>query len=80
MGIMMTFYGLFHNTHDTSRFTKNLLDPIGKLMGIKFNVKGEEFIDKKRCYIVVANHQHSLDVVAAMQVCNEFTYTHHRVH
>ena len=68
MGNMLSIYGLFHKSYQTSRFAKVVLDPIGKLLNIQFTVKGQERINKNRAYIVVVNHQHALDVISVMQV------------
>jgi 1-acyl-sn-glycerol-3-phosphate acyltransferase len=55
----------------TSRFSADLLEPLNQLLGIKYNVKGAENIDKKKAYVVVCNHQSSLDVLAVLQVCDQ---------
>ena len=52
----------------TSRFSADLMEPVNKILGITFNVKGTENIDKKKAYVVVCNHQSSLDVLATLQV------------
>ena len=70
MGNMLSIYGLFHKSYQTSRFAKVLLDPVGKLLNVHYTVQGQELIDKNRAYIVVVNHQHALDVVSVMQVSN----------
>ena len=67
-GNMLSIYGFFHKSYETSRFAKTLLDPVGKLLNIQYIVKGQELIDTNRAYIVIANHQHALDVVSGMQV------------
>ena len=77
MGIVLSFYGLFHKTYETSRMGKTMLDPVGKLLNIKYSVKGKELVDKDRAYIIIANHQHTLDMVSGMQVSkdnNSFMY------
>ena len=48
-----------------------MLDPIGWLLNIRYTVKGEEHIDKTKPYIIVANHQHVLDMVTGPQVHNK---------
>ena len=73
-GNMMSLYGLFHNSFETNRFAKTALDPIGKLLNIKYHVKGGEHINKNRAYIVIANHQHVLDMVTGMQVRNKIQF------
>ena len=70
MGIVLSIYGLFHKSYETSRMAKTLLDPVGKLLNIEYQVEGEELIDKNNAYIVIANHQHTLDMVSIMQVSN----------
>ena len=68
MGIVLSFYGLFPKSYQTSRMAKPLLDPIGKLLNINYRVEGKELIDNNKAYIVIANHQHALDIVSVMQV------------
>ena len=69
-GNMLSIYGLFHTSFETNRFAKTALDPVGKLLNIKYQVKGGELINKNRAYIIIANHQHVLDMVSGMQVRN----------
>ena len=68
MGNVLAIYGLFHKQHETSRLAKSLLDPVGKLLNVKYHVEGQHLIDKNRAYIVVCNHQHALDMISVMQV------------
>ena len=74
-GNLLSIYGLFHKSFETNRFAKTLIDPIGKLLNIKYHVEGGELIDKNKAYIILANHQHALDVVSAMQVHNKIKFT-----
>ena len=75
MGIVLSFYGPFHKSYETSRLAKTILDPVGKLLNIQYRVEGQKLIDKNKAYIVIANHQHALDLVSVMQVstCNSFS-------
>lgn len=72
MGCVLSIYGLFHKTYETSRFSKKLLDPIGKLLNVQYQVEGQRLVDKNRAYIVISNHQHALDMVTHMQVWDMF--------
>ena len=67
-GNMLSIHGLFHKSYETSRFGKTCLDPVGKLLNIQYFVKGQDMINENRAYIVIANHQHALDLVSMMQV------------
>ena len=67
-GNMLSIHGLFHKSYETSRFGKTCLDPVGKLLNIQYFVKGQDIINENRAYIVIANHQHALDLVSMMQV------------
>jgi len=69
-GCVLLIYGLFHKSYETSRMVKSLLDPVGKLLNIQYQVEGQRSLDKNRAYIVVCNHQHALDTVTVMQVSN----------
>ena len=71
---LMSIYGLFHKPLKTYKFSKTMLDPIGWLLNIRYTVKGEEHIDKTKPYIIVANHQHVLDMVTGPQVHNKKHY------
>ena len=77
MGIVLSCYGLFHTTYETSRMGKTMLDPVGKLLNIKYRLRGEELVDKNRAYIVIANHQHTLDMVSGMQVSKQIGHLHY---
>ena len=72
MGMILSIYGLFHKSYETSRLVKTLLDPVGKLLNIEYQVEGQEFIDKSKAYIVISNHQHTIDMVSIMQVSSPF--------
>lgn len=73
-GTLLIPHGLLHygRPWKTSRFSADLLEPLNQLLGIKYNVKGAENIDKKKAYVVVCNHQSSLDVLAVLQVWKLF--------
>ena len=68
LGCVLSIYGLFHKSYETSRMAKSLLDPVGKLLNVQYQVDGKRSLDKNRAYIVICNHQHALDVVSLMQV------------
>ena len=73
--IVLSVYGLFHKSYETSRLAKTLLDPVGKLLNIEYHVEGQELIDKNKAYIVIANHQHTLDMVSIMQASNKIVWS-----
>ena len=70
MGIWACIYGLFHKSYETSRFVKTMLDPLLILLNIQCQVKGSEYVEKHKSYIIIANHQHALDTLTVMQVGN----------
>ena len=70
LGCVLSIYGLFHKSYETSRMAKSLLDPVGKLLNVQYQVDGKRSLDKNRAYIVICNHQHALDMVSVMQVIN----------
>ena len=74
MGCFLSIYGLFHKSYETSRMAKSLLDPVGKLLNVQYQVDGQRSLDKNRAYIVICNHQHALDMVSVMQVINNIQY------
>ena len=51
-----------------SRLSADIIEPANQILGITYTMKGTENIDKKKAYVVVCNHQSSLDVLATMQV------------
>ena len=75
MGCVLSIYGLFHKSYETSRMAKSLLDPVGKLLNVQYKVEGQRLLDKNRAYIVICNHQHALDMVSVMQVSNTIHYS-----
>ena len=75
MGCVLSIYGLFHKAHETSRLAKTMLDPVGKLLNVQYQVEGQSLVDKNRAYIIVCNHQHALDMVSVMQVSNTIHYS-----
>ena len=44
------------------------MEPANTILGITYSIKGTENIDKKKAYVVVCNHQSSVDVLTTMQV------------
>jgi len=68
--------GLFHikSPWKTSRLSADLISPIGSILGIQWDLKGHENIVADKAYIVVCNHQSSLDVLAVMQVRKHISF------
>ena len=60
----------YNNSWKTSRFSADIIEPVNKILGIKYDLKGKENIDESKAYVVVCNHQSSLDVLAVLQVIN----------
>jgi 1-acyl-sn-glycerol-3-phosphate acyltransferase len=58
----------YYNGFFRARLSADLIDPANKILGITYVIHGTENIDKKKAYVVVCNHQSSLDVLAALQV------------
>ena len=48
------------------------MEPANKILGITYSIKGTGNIDKKKAYVVVCNHQSSVDVLTTMQVIQSF--------
>lgn len=72
IGIVVSIYGLFRNPSKTRKFARICLGIIEKLLGLSFEIKGGEFINRDRAYIVISNHQHALDVITVLHVYNKF--------
>jgi 1-acyl-sn-glycerol-3-phosphate acyltransferase len=51
-----------------ARFSADVIEPVNRILGISYTVSGTENIDKKKAFVVVCNHQSSLDVLATLQV------------
>ena len=60
----------YNNSWKTSRFSADIIEPVNNILGIKYDLKGKENIDESKAYVVVCNHQSSLDVLAVLQVIN----------
>ena len=62
--------GLWHYNAPwkASRLSADLMEPANKILGITYSIKGTENIDKKKAYVIVCNHQSSVDVLTTMQV------------
>ncbi|XP_059616445.1 1-acyl-sn-glycerol-3-phosphate acyltransferase alpha [Phlebotomus argentipes] len=42
--------------------------PISKIIGIKWTLRGEEYISQDKPYVIVANHQSSLDILGMLDI------------
>lgn len=46
-----------------SSYASTFCQPISTLLGLRWIVKGKEYLEKEQACIIVANHQSSLDVL-----------------
>ena len=67
-------FGLFHSKWTTFKYTAKFAQPLLNLLDITVDIELPQNFDKGRSYIIVANHQHFLDVCTVSLVCL-FDYT-----
>merc|ERR1719270_1032929 len=61
--------GIFsHGVYSTAVISFKVLEPLLYWFELEYEVQAPEKFDKKRPYVVVMNHQHSLDTAAAAKV------------
>ena len=64
----MLVAGTCHSIYSTLMIANKMLEPLLYWYELEFEVQAPEKFDKKRPYVVVMNHQHSLDTAAAAKV------------
>lgn len=71
--MVIPYVWITKNPYAGSKFWGKILLPVSKFLGLKWKIVGQENIDNKKTYVVVANHQSALDVLATTQVISSFS-------
>jgi len=72
-GLVVIPYGLIvQDFMKTSLFWAKILTPVSTLVNLKWEIIGQENIDRKKPYVVVCNHQSSIDVLAVQEMWSLF--------
>ena len=64
----MLLAGTCHSIYSTAVIAHKMIEPLLYWFELEYEVQAPEKFDKKRPYVVVMNHQHSLDTAAAAKV------------
>lgn len=64
----------FNNVNAISRWASSFCHHISTVLGLKWELRGREHLEKDQACIIVANHQSSLDVLGTCDIYNTFQY------
>lgn len=67
-GMAVCFSGIIFSRSQIRKIGRLCIGMIEKLLGLSYEIKGHNFLEADKAYVIVSNHQHAIDVIAMMHV------------
>jgi len=68
------FRSLGHNIRETTTFCVNSIRPVFQVLGLTLKVSGQEVIEDNTAYVILLNHQHTVDSLVINQLLPILNY------